>query len=165
MPHPRSWRSTRSSSGSTAPTPRGAKSLPPHSSYRRLTRRETWWTGYCTIIYLFNTGWRKACEAHAKDVLAEIVPGVIARLREMTRSVAPSAIPTMAAMMTAAAIEASPNLWRAQYGDWRPEELPALQATAVLLAEWVNNAHEDHDAALRVIIDTLAKAEEDTDAP
>lgn len=118
-------------------------------------------TGYCTVIYLFIVAWRKACEACGKDVLAEIVPGIVDRLRIMTRTVAPSTIPTMAAMMTAAAMDASPDLWRAQFGEWRPEELDAIQATALLLAEGVNRAHDDPDAAVRIVLDALSRAEED----
>jgi hypothetical protein len=62
-------------------------------------------------------------------------------------------------MLTAAAMEASPNRWRAQFGEWQFEELAALQATAVVLAEGVNNAHDDPDAALSVIMDALHQAE------
>jgi hypothetical protein len=101
----------------------------------------------------------QASEATSKDLLTEVISGTVRRLRGMTRSVAPSTIPTMAAMMTAAAIETSPNGWRAQFGEWRPEELLAVRATAVLLAESINRTHDDPDAALRLIMDTLAKAE------
>jgi hypothetical protein len=116
--------------------------------------------GYCTVIYLFLTMWRKTAEVSGQDLVTEVIAGVVTRLREMTRNVAPSAIPTMAAMMTAAAMEASPTLWRAQFGDWRPEELAAVQATAVLLAEGVNLAHEDDTAALRMIMGVLEQAED-----
>lgn len=115
--------------------------------------------GYCTVIYLFLTMWRKTAEASGKDLVAEVIGGVVTRLRQMTRNVAPSAIPTMAAMMTAAAMEASPTLWRAQFGDWRVEELGAVQATAVLLAEGINLAHEDDTAALRMIMEILDQPE------
>ena len=117
--------------------------------------------GYCTIIYLFITMWRKAAEASGADLLADVLPGVITRLREMTRNVAPSTIPTMAAMMTAAVIGASPTLWRAQFGDWQSEELAAVQAMALLLAEGINTAHGRDDAALRLIMEALARAEQD----
>jgi hypothetical protein len=117
-------------------------------------------TGYCTVIYLFITAWRDASESSGKDLLAEVISSTVARLRQMTRNVAPSAIPTMAALMTAAAIQASPNLWRAQFGDWRAEELTAVQATALLLADGINQSADDPDAALRLIMDTLTRAEE-----
>jgi hypothetical protein len=78
----------------------------------------------------------------------------------MTRTVVPSVIPTMAALMTAAAIQISPEQWRAQYGAWRQEELPAVQVTAVLLAADINVTERNPDAALRLVIDTLARAEE-----
>ena len=54
----------------------------------------------------------------------------------------------------------SPNRWREQFGDWRREEMPALQATAALVAEQVNRAHDDRDSALRVVMDTLDMAEQ-----
>ena len=94
--------------------------------------------------------------------LAEIIPVIVSRLRLMTRNVAPSVIPTMAAMITASAMGISPQLWRCQYGDWRGEELTAVQATAVLLAEWINNIHEDDDAALRMIMDICTGAVEES---
>jgi hypothetical protein len=118
-------------------------------------------TGYCTVIYLFITLWRNASESSGKDLLAEVISGTVTRLREMTRTVAPCTIPTMAALMTAAAIRASPDLWRAQFGDWRAEELSAVQATALLLAEGINRSADDPDAALRLIMDALASADED----
>lgn len=64
------------------------------------------------------TMWRKTAEASGKDLLAEVIAGVVTRLREMPRHVAPSTIPTMAAMMTAAAMPASPTL------SWRPQSPP-----------------------------------------
>jgi hypothetical protein len=117
--------------------------------------------GYCTVIYLFITMWRKTAEASSDDLLADVIPGTITRLGEMTRNLEPSTIPTMAAMMAAAVMEASPTLWRAQFGDWQPEELAAVQATALLLAEGINSAHDDDAAALRMIMGTLTRAEED----
>lgn len=118
--------------------------------------------GYCTVIYLFITMWRRTAEASGEALLAEVITGIVTRLREMTRNVAPSTIPTMAAMMTAAAVEASPTLWRAQFGDWRTEELPAVQATALLLAEGINRAHDDGTAALRMLLAVLDEAEDNT---
>ena len=115
--------------------------------------------GYCTIINMFITGWREALPDHEMDVLSGLIPVMVSRFRQMPTTVAPSTIPTMAAMMTAAAIGVNPNLWRAQFGNWQPEETLALRTTAVLLAETVNSAHGDVDAALRFIMDALAKAE------
>jgi hypothetical protein len=46
-----------------------------------------------------------------------VISGTVVWLWEMTRNVAPSATQTMASLMTAAAIQASPNLWEAQFGD------------------------------------------------
>jgi hypothetical protein len=53
-------------------------------------------------------------------VLKTAVPGVVATLRQMRKNVAPSTIPTMAAMLTAAAMDLSPNAWRLQFGDCGP---------------------------------------------
>jgi hypothetical protein len=119
--------------------------------------------GYCTVIYLFITLWRSASESSGKDLVAETISGTITRLRQMTRTVATSTIPTMAALMTAAAIEASPDRWREQFGDWRIEELSAVQATALLLAEGINSSANDPDAALRLIMDALTGAEEEAE--
>ena len=71
--------------------------------------------GYCTIINMFITGWREALPDHEMDVLSGLIPVMVSRFRQMTTTVAPSTIPTMAAVMTAAAIVVSPNLWRAQH--------------------------------------------------
>jgi hypothetical protein len=63
------------------------------------------------------------------------------------------------APLTATALDLSANRWRERFGEWRREEMSALQTTAALVAEQVNRAHDDRDAALRVIMDTLALAE------
>jgi hypothetical protein len=79
--------------------------------------------GYCTLIYLFVTGWGKLYEECGKDVIAEIVPSTVEALRAMRamramrKNVAPSTIPTMAAMLTAAGMGASPDRWRGQFGE------------------------------------------------
>jgi hypothetical protein len=117
--------------------------------------------GYCTVIYMFITMWRKASEATDRDLVAGAIAATVTGLRGMTRTVAPSTIPTMVALMTACAIDASPTLWRTQFGEWRPEELPSVQATALLLAEGINRSHNDPDAALRLIMDAVARAEDD----
>jgi hypothetical protein len=93
-------------------------------------------------------------------VLEKLLPEVVTGLRHMTVHVAPSTIPTMAAMLTATALGLSPNRWREQFGEWQREEMPALQATAALVAEQVNRAHDNRDAALHVVMDTLALAEQ-----
>lgn len=118
--------------------------------------------GFCTLLYLFITAFRKACEASGKDVLAETVPFVVGTLRAMTKGVAPKAVPVMAAMMTAAAMGLSPSLWRAGYGPWRPAELTALERTLLILAQEINTASGTDDAALRMVMDTLAAADGDT---
>jgi hypothetical protein len=120
--------------------------------------------GYCTVIYMLIAGWRNTLNEGGTDegdrfVLQTIIPEVVTGLRHMTGNVAPSAIPTMAAMLTATALGLSPNRWREQFGEWRHEEMPALQATAALVADQVNRAHDDRAAALRVVMDTLAMAE------
>jgi hypothetical protein len=117
--------------------------------------------GYCTVIYLFVTLWRKAGADLGRPTLAaEGIARAVERLRFMTATVKPSVIPTMAALMTAAAIQISPDQWRAQYGQWRQEELSAVQVTAVLIAADINVTQRNPDAALRLIIDTLASGEE-----
>ena len=118
--------------------------------------------GFCTLLYLFITAFRKACEACGKDVLAETVPLVVGTLRTMTTGVAPETVPVMAAMMTAAATGLGPGLWRASYGPWRPEELMALERTLLILAQEINTAHGTDDAALRLVMDALDAADGDS---
>src|SRR5437879_5716871 len=71
-------------------------------------------TGYCTVIYLFITLWRRASESSGKDLVGEVISGIVTRLQDMPRNVAQSTIPTMAALMIASSISASPDLWREQ---------------------------------------------------
>lgn len=121
--------------------------------------------GYCTVIYLYVTWFCKSYEAGGKeatDALGEIVNVVVSRLRLMRKNVAAEAIPTMVALLTASALGISPQRWREQYEhDWFREELRAIQAMAVLLAEWINNLQEDPDAALRLVMDAYERAEEE----
>jgi hypothetical protein len=121
--------------------------------------------GYCTVIYILIAGWRNTLNEDGENkgdtyVLEKIIPEVVIGLRHMTKNVAPSAIPTMAGMLTATALGLSPNRWREQFGEWRREEMPALEATAAAVADRVNRMHDDRDAALRVIMDALGQAEQ-----
>jgi len=129
-----------------------------------LEDEEELFTGICTLIFLYLTWWRKGFEAAGKDVVAEIVPSVTGTLRQMTR-VEPEAIPTMAAMMTAAAMGISPDRWRLRNGGWRPEDITAVQATALTLAHEINTVSDDPDAALRLIIDLIADVEDNREEP
>jgi hypothetical protein len=79
--------------------------------------------GTCSLIYLFTTVFREAAEAEGEDVLADVVPELVRTLGYMKESVAPAVVPMMAAMVTAAALGMSPNLWRLRYGSWRPEDI------------------------------------------
>jgi hypothetical protein len=82
------------------------------------------------------------------------------RLKVMTGNVRPSVIPTMIALVTACALGVSPNQWREQYGHgWYRDEIAALQLSALLLAEWINNLQDSPDAALRLVIDAYAATE------
>lgn len=51
------------------------------------------------------------------------------------------------------------NLWRLRYGSWQPEDVKAVQATAMVLAEKFNSAAGSHDAALRMVMDMVERAE------
>ncbi|MFF3216902.1 hypothetical protein ACFYYB_40555 [Streptomyces sp. NPDC002886] len=115
--------------------------------------------GACTLIYMFMIWLRKAHEEHGKDVIEYVVPNIVATLRMMTRSVRPEAIPTMAGLVIAAGTGLSPNLWRKQYGEWTEAEMNPLEATAFLLAEYINRMTDDPDFATRLITDALAGAE------
>jgi hypothetical protein len=85
---------------------------------------------------------------------------LFARLRLLKKAVAPSAIPTMVALVTAAALGSSPQRWREQYGHvWSGADVAALEATTVCLAEWVNTLEGSPDAALRLIMDYYERDE------
>ncbi len=118
--------------------------------------------GYCTVVYVI-TQW--ACAARegdggtAADALAQIVRMLLPRLILLKRVVPGSAIPTMIALVTAAATDGSPQRWRDQYGHvWSEGDVAALEATTVCLAEWVNTAQGSPDAALRLIMDAYESA-------
>ncbi|MFI6648497.1 hypothetical protein ACIBI8_12785 [Streptomyces sp. NPDC050529] len=115
--------------------------------------------GTCTLIYMFMTWLRKAHEAEDKDVIAYVVPTLVASMRMMPKSVGPEVIPTMAGLVVAAGTGLSPSLWRKQYGDWTEAEMTPLEATAFLLAEQINRITDDHDFATRMIAEALSRAD------
>ncbi|MCX4547116.1 hypothetical protein [Streptomyces sp. NBC_01565] len=117
--------------------------------------------GACTLIYMFMQWLRMAHEDHQRDVIEYVVPSLVASMRMMPKSIRPEVIPTMAGLVIAAATGLSPNLWRKQYGDWTGDEMNALEATALLLAEHINRLTDDHDFATRMITDALARANQD----
>jgi hypothetical protein len=122
--------------------------------------------GYCTVVYViiqFACAAREASGGTAADALAEIVRMLFSRLTLLKRVVPPSAIPTMIALATAAAMESSPQRWRDQYAHvWSEGDVAALEAAAVCLAEWVNTALGSQDAALRLIMDAYESAVSET---
>ena len=113
--------------------------------------------GYLTVVYLFMTWFCRSYEAGGRsreDALGRVVTMLVSRLKAMTVNVRPSMIPTVTALVTACALEVSPNRWRERYGDgWYRDEVTAVQLSALLLAEWINNLQESPDAALRLIMD------------
>ncbi|MCX5152074.1 MULTISPECIES: hypothetical protein [unclassified Streptomyces] len=117
--------------------------------------------GACTIIYMFMQWLRMAYEDHDRDVIEYVVPSFVASMRMMPKSIRPEVIPTMAGLIIAAGTGLSPNLWRKQYGDWTGDEMNALEATALLLAEHINRLTEDHDFATRLIAEALSSAHQD----
>lgn len=117
--------------------------------------------GVCTLIFMFMTWLRKAHEEHDKDVIEYVVPSLVATMRQMPRSVRPEAIPTMAGLVIAAGTGLSPNLWRYQYGEWTEAEMTPLEATAFLLAEYINRLTDDPDFATRLITGALSRTDED----
>ncbi|WP_210583612.1 hypothetical protein [Streptomyces sp. GESEQ-35] len=112
--------------------------------------------GACTLIYMFMKWLRAACEDHDKDVIEYVVPTLVATMRMMPKTFRPEVIPTMAGLLVAAGTGLSPNLWRAQYGQWTDAEMNPLEATAVLLAEQINRITGTDDFATRLIADALA---------
>ncbi|GAA1951809.1 hypothetical protein [Kitasatospora viridis] len=118
--------------------------------------------GACTLIYMFMSWLRAACEEQDEDVIAHVVPSLVASMRMMPMSFRPEVIPTMTGLVVAAGTGLSPNLWRAQYGEWTGAEMTPLEATAVLLADHINRlAGDDHDFATRLITDALSRADQD----
>ncbi|MBA2811631.1 hypothetical protein E0500_030975 [Streptomyces sp. KM273126] len=117
--------------------------------------------GACTLIYMFMQWLRMAYEDHDKDVIACVVPNLVATMRMMPKSVRPEVIPTMAGLLVAAGTGLSPSLWRKQYGYWTEDEMNPLEVTAFLLAEHINRLTGDRDFATRVISEALSGADED----
>ncbi|KUN09278.1 hypothetical protein AQI95_05445 [Streptomyces yokosukanensis] len=115
--------------------------------------------GACTVIFMFMKWLRMAYEDHDKDVIAYVVPNLVATMHMMPKSVRPEAIPTMAGLVIAAGTDLSPSLWRKQYGDWTTDEMNALEATAFLLAEHINRLTDDHDFATRMITTALSESD------
>jgi hypothetical protein len=118
--------------------------------------------GYCTVVYVIV---RWACAAReadggtAADALAEMVRMLFSRLILLKRVVPRPAIPTMIALVTAAAMESSPQRWHDRCSQaWAEGDAAALEAMAVCLAEWVNTAQRSPDAALRLIMDAYERA-------
>jgi hypothetical protein len=120
--------------------------------------------GACTLIYLFTQWLRQVHEAEDRDVVEHVVPYVVGTLKAMTRSIRPEVIPTMAGLIIASAIDCSPTLWRRQYGEWSGDEMTALEATAFLLAKYINDLTGDDETATRLIMDLLSSVEEDASA-
>ncbi|WP_171169998.1 hypothetical protein [Streptomyces sp. I05A-00742] len=116
--------------------------------------------GACTLIFMFMEWLREAYEHHDKDVIAYVVPDIVATMRMMPRSVRPEVIPTMAGLLVAAGTGLSPSLWRKQYGYWTEDEMNPLEATAFLLAEHINHLTDDADFATRLITEALSGADE-----
>jgi hypothetical protein len=121
-------------------------------------------TGVCTLIYVYMSALQKAYQTCGQDAVAEVIPRVITGLRGIEQ-VQASAIPTMAALMTTAAMDQSPDQWRPRNGQWLPEDLTAIPATAILLAEEIST-DDDPNAAVYLIADAimaaLAKADRHT---
>jgi hypothetical protein len=117
--------------------------------------------GACTLIYMFMQWLRMAYEEHDRDVIEYVVPGFVASMRMMPKSVRPEAIPTMTGLVVAAATGLSPSLWRKQYGDWTGDEMNPLEATALLLAEHINRLTDDRDFAARMVAEALSTSIQD----
>ncbi|MGW8377531.1 hypothetical protein [Streptomyces sp. ODS28] len=117
--------------------------------------------GTCTLVYLYMRWLRLAYEDHEEDVIAHVVPDMVATLRMMPRSVPPEAVPTMAGLLVAAGTGLSPSLWRKQYGGWTQDEMTPLEATALLLAERINRMTDDPDFATRMVTEALTSADEE----
>ncbi|TQF02524.1 hypothetical protein E6W39_09860 [Kitasatospora acidiphila] len=118
--------------------------------------------GACTLIYMYMSWLRAACEDHDEEVIEYVVPSLVETMRMMPKTFKPEVIPTMTGLVIAAGTGLSPNLWRAQYGGWTSAEMNPLEATVVLLAEKINRmAGDDHDFATRLITGALSGADAD----
>ncbi|OKJ94935.1 hypothetical protein AMK26_30325 [Streptomyces sp. CB03234] len=117
--------------------------------------------GACTLIFMFMKWLRMAYEDHDEDVIACVVPNLVATMRMMPKSVPSETIPTMAGLLVAAGTGLSPNLWRKQYGYWTDDEMTPLEATVFLLAEHINRLTDDPNFATRLISEALSAADAD----
>jgi hypothetical protein len=117
--------------------------------------------GACTLVYMFMQWLRMTYEHHDKDVIECVVPGFVASMRRLPKSVRPEVIPTMAGLVVAAGTGLSPSLWRKQHGDWTEDEMNPLEATAFLLAEHINRLTADRDFATRMITEALSRSNQD----
>lgn len=117
--------------------------------------------GACTLIYMFMQWLRMAYEGEGRDVIECVVPGFVASLRMMRKSIPVEVIPTMTGLVVAAGTGLSPNLWRKQYGDWTGDEMNPLEATALLLAEHINRIADDRAFATRLIAEALSATDGD----
>ncbi|MFF7358650.1 MULTISPECIES: hypothetical protein [Streptomyces] len=116
--------------------------------------------GTCTLIFMYMQWLRTAYEHHDEDVIACVVPNLVASMRMMPTSIRPETIPTMAGLLVAAGTDLSPNLWRKQYGYWTKDEMTPLEATAFLLAEHINRLTDDPHFATRIIAEALSTTDD-----
>lgn len=119
--------------------------------------------GACTLIYLYMEWLRQAHEGQDRDVVESVIPYVVGSMRKMTISIKPEAIPAMVGMLTASAIGLSPTLWRKQYGPWTEAEMNAMEATLVLLADYINHLTNDESMAIRMIADIMESLEQEAE--
>ncbi|MEU9858109.1 hypothetical protein [Streptomyces sp. NPDC047974] len=150
--------------GKTGPDPEQQKLLDQLTASLDLEGVNELLDGACTLVFIFMKWLRQVHEEHDRDVIEYVVPSLVATLRMMPRSVRPEAIPTMAGLAIAAGTGLSPSLWRRQYGEWTKEEMTALEATALLLAEHINRIAGDRDYATRMIGETLSRADREAGA-
>ncbi|MFJ6383698.1 hypothetical protein ACIQI7_27290 [Kitasatospora sp. NPDC092039] len=114
--------------------------------------------GACTLVYIYMNWLRSAFEQQEEDVIEHAVPSLVATMRMMPRTFRPEVVPMMAGLLVAAGTGLSPNLWRAQYGPWTKEEMNPLEATAVLLAEYINRiSGKGEDFATKLVSDALSQ--------
>ncbi|MFF4378128.1 hypothetical protein [Kitasatospora sp. NPDC001547] len=114
--------------------------------------------GACTLVYIYMNWLRSAFEQQEEDVIEHAVPSLVATMRMMPRTFRPEVVPMMAGLLVAAGTGLSPNLWRAQYGPWTKEEMNPLEATAVLLAEYINRiSGQGEDFATKLVSDALSQ--------
>ncbi|MER7578668.1 hypothetical protein [Kitasatospora sp. NPDC097691] len=126
------------------------------------TEAEELLEGVCTLVYMYMKWLRSAFEEHDEDAVDHVVPSLVATMRMMPRTFRPEVVPTMAALLIAAGTGLSPTLWRAQYGSWTEAEMNPMEATAVLLAEYINRiSGNGNDFATRLVGDVLSALDQD----